>query len=475
MKHDLVEFTNKTMLQANRLLRQPANAKVRRELSEVYRSLSALNKQFKLEAISKASIEYLMNRIIQYISYDGYFNYYMCFYYLPNSVYNKNAEDLSANILNANTNISCFRCLIQASDLLNFSLDTSGNYYFFERGTRLVNAIRNFIKYPFEFDISALVYLALNYYQTICEYEACRDKTFKIHIPKLKNECEALFELMYNDKAFSEIIQSNFQLLGFWTSKVPEEYKFEYTLENMTHVLNTRQRWMLSSYYEVNSAHANEILTDGYDYVIGIPFENPIDIALTLRILLLDNLYCNEDDISEYELVSIRDEYAKCVQRPMSFFFKNYDKIPEGNPTPRDLLNLLNFDDATLRQKVAACMQNVDQNELQRQVSKPHGTLEISDLDIKFNENGKLKYLCMPFKTGREITRDTMEEKYMYQLLKPFSHFGENCMVVLITAKKCSQGLETYIQRISSKQSSWRIEVIQYEQLCSLLKLNGQI
>ena len=132
------------------------------------------------------------------------------------------------------------------------------------------------------------------------------------------------------------------------------------------------------------------------------------------------------------------------------------------------------LDDSALRHKVAACMQNVDENELERQISKPHGALEISDLDIKFFEESQLKYLCMPFKTGREISR-TMDESYMYQLLKPFSHFGDNCFVVLITARKCSQGLETYIQRMSIKQPSWRIDVIQHEQLCKLLKANSQI
>ena len=120
-------------------------------------------------------------------------------------------------------------------------------------------------------------------------------------------------------------------------------------------------------------------------------------------------------------------------------------------------------------------MQNIDQNELERQITKPHGALEISDLDIKFLEDGNVKYLCMPFKTGREITKATMDESYMYQLLKPFSHFGAQCMVVLVTAKKCSQGLETYIQRMSIKAPSWRIEVIQNEQLCKLLKANSQI
>jgi len=105
--------------------------------------------------------------------------------------------------------------------------------------------------------------------------------------------------------------------------------------------------------------------------------------------------------------------------------------------------------------------------------SKPHGTLEISDLDVKFMYNKYIYYLSMPFKTAREITTNTVSENYAYQIFKPFSHFGNQCLVIFITVKKCSQGLETYIQRMSNKNPDWKVYIIQEKQLAALLKLNN--
>lgn len=72
----------------------------------------------------------------QKICYEDYFQFYMGFYYLPQKVFDKEAEELSNGIFQANINISCFRCLIHASDMINISLDTSTNTYFLLKGTR---------------------------------------------------------------------------------------------------------------------------------------------------------------------------------------------------------------------------------------------------------------------------------------------------------------------------------------------------
>jgi hypothetical protein len=120
------------------------------------------------------------------------------------------------------------------------------------------------------------------------------------------------------------------------------------------------------------------------------------------------------------------------------------------------------------------CLQNVDQNELSRQLQKPHGALEISDLDLSFTEGDVRKFLCMPFKTGREITKSSVAVEYFYQIIRPFAHFGSQCFVVFVTAKRCSQALETLIQQMSIQLPSWRIDIIQEQQLIQLLKANNQ-
>lgn len=475
MKRNLISNANMLISDIQHLLQQSATYKVRKELSEAYLSLVILIKNFIIEPISKTSIEFLMNKIVHHISYEEYFKYYMGFYYLPQNVYEKDTDKLSIGIYESNINISCFRCLIHASDMLNFSLDTSANYNFFSRGSRIVKAIKNYIFYPFEFDLSSMVYLALNYYQALCEYENCSDMTYKSHVPKLKKECEDLFGLMYTNDEFSETIQTNHQLLGFWCSKVPAALKFDFDFDSIPKAINVRHLWIMCSYFECNSDRAYRLFREVYERVSQDRNQGIIETALITRLLSFSLLYEKNTDLSEFEIMNVWLGRPNRVQYPLNHFFKNYNDLGQQVCSYEDLQILFSFDDAVLRRKVAECIQNVDPNELERQISKPHGAFEISDLDIRFTENGELKYLCMPFKTGREITGDTMSETYMYQLLKPFAHFGDNCLVVLITAKKCSQGLETYIQRMSVRQPSWRIEVIQNEQLCKLLKANAKL
>lgn len=474
MKNDLVNNVNKLITKAEYLLKQKSSYNIRRELSELYLSLTMLQNKFNIEPISKTSLEYLMNRIVQNICYEYYFQFYMGFYYLPKKVFDKDAVQLSDGISQANINISCFRCLIHASDMINISLDTSTNTYFFTRGDRITTAIKNFMSHPFDFDVSSMVYLALNYYQALREYENCSDTTYKHHLPELKQEYETLFDLMVKNDTFYDVIKTNNQLLGFWCSVVPNTLMLEYSPSLSSRVFNTRARWILYSYFGIDTDSANKTFEDMYDKVLDQSIESTTDTSLIVRLLCHSLMYKNDIDISDFELFNTQSDDAKCVQYPLSYFFKNYNNLTEQNCTDEDLDKLMQLDDSELRHKVAACMQNVDNNELERQISKPHGALEISDLDIKLFEESQLKYLCMPFKTGREISK-SMDESYMYQLIKPFSHFGDNCFVVLITARKCSQGLETYIQRMSVKQPSWRIDVIQHEQLCKLLKANCQI
>lgn len=475
MKQDLITKVNMLIDDIKQLLQQKNSSKVRKELSEAYLSLAILNNYFSIEPISKTSIEFIMNKIIHYITYDDYFKYYMSFYYLPQNVFNKNVENLSSCIYQSNINISFFRCLIHASEMLRFSLDTSTNNYFFSRGLKIVESIKKYISYPFDFDISSMVYLVLNYYQALCEYENCSDMAYKDNIPQLKNEYEALFELMYNNVDFSKTIQTNKQLLGFWCSKVPKEFRYDFSLEIMPEVLNIKYLWIMCSCFECNIDNADRVFNGAYERIIQGRVSGIVETALIIRLLSFSLLYKNNTDLSEFEIVDISGDNSNCVRLPLSYFFKNYSNLENQVCSQEDMQILFSFDDAVLRRRVSECMQNVDLNELERQISKPHGSLEISDLDVKFTENGKLKYLCMPFKTGHEITGETMSEKYMYQLLKPFAHFGDNCLVVLITAKKCSQGLETYIQRMSVRNPSWRIEVIQNKQLCKLLKANARL
>lgn len=474
MEQDLIKNINILIETSAKLLNEKSSYRNRKLLSESYISLAIFRDNFLLDAISKTSLEYLMNKIIDKICYEEYFMYYMSFYYLPHKVYDKNFEELSTIIYQSNVNISCFRCKIHASDMLNFSLDSSADSYFFSRGSQIFKAIRNYLKHPFDFDISSMVYLSLNYYQALIDYNNCLDSYYNDSLNRLQADANSLFGEFLENNDFFECIANNQQLLFFWNSVVPTSKAIQINNMVIPDKINNRYRWILFSFFTIAPEDAQRIFDENYDKFVFSQKNDMNDIFLIVRILLQSCKCVNLVDFSKHELIHAKIDCTNKVNLNLSYFFKNYNSISNQSCSAEEIQKLCNFNDSELRSKVASCMQNVDKNELDRQIHKPHGTLEISDLDIRFLENGQTKYLCLPFKTGREITKASMDESYMYQLIKPFSHFGSHCMVVLITAKKCSQGLETYIQRMSLREPSWRIEVIQGSQLCNLLKLNAQ-
>lgn len=352
MKQELIRIVNKLVSDANQLLIKSINNHTRKELSEIYLSLAMLHDKFELDPISKISLEYLMNKIANKICYEGFYNYYMGFYYLPNNVYDKKADDLSSNIYHSNININCFRCLIHASDMLSFSLETSENDYFFSRGSRICSAIKNYISYPFEFDISSMIYLALNYYQTLNIYNNCSDVTYKLFVPKLKAEFEELFELILSNDDFLRTIKNNQQLLSFWCSNVPSNNKLDFVLSYIPEKINIRFLWVLYSYFCIDTSAAQNVFESTYDKIILFQSEDTTGLALLLRLFCLSLSNNKDTDISDVELLQIQVDQATGVRYSLGHFFKNYNSIEQQNCTAQDFERLMTFDDSELRKKL---------------------------------------------------------------------------------------------------------------------------
>lgn len=94
-------------------------------------------------------------------------------------------------------------------------------------------------------------------------------------------------------------------------------------------------------------------------------------------------------------------------------------------------------------------------------------------MEVPIMYKGKEYYLCMPFKSGVEITGKTVPVDVSYQIVRPFIEF-RNCIVVFVTAKKCSENLMNYIKKIKDSLN-WPIEVIEENVLASLLMMNGEL
>jgi hypothetical protein len=62
---------------------------------------------------------------------------------------------------------------------------------------------------------------------------------------------------------------------------------------------------------------------------------------------------------------------------------------------------------------------------------------------------------------------------YTHQIFRPFAFF-DNCIVVFVTAKKCSQPLMNMVKQMREKLN-WPMGIIEHTELAALLKLNGQL
>ena len=149
------------------------------------------------------------------------------------------------------------------------------------------------------------------------------------------------------------------------------------------------------------------------------------------------------------------------------------DKINIENVSAEQIAHVQSMKDKEFRLKFSKTIRGVNQQILLREAAKPHGSFEISDMEIPIKFQGKNIYLCIPFKTGVEIHGDTVPVNVVYQILRPFLEFN-SCVVIFVTAKKCSEQLMNYIKKIKDKMN-WPIEVIEERTLTALLLYNDQL
>ena len=474
MKNRLITVVNNILSVVNHYLSCEYIQNGRRELAECYMALAMLHDNFYLDSISKSSVEYVLNKIANKICYIEFYKYYNCFYYLPNNVYDKDAEELSRHISVANINIASFKCNIHASKLFGFSLDSSDNSYFFERGNRIFKAISNFIRFPFDFNIEPFLYLILNYYQTVKDYLVCGETTY-IKIAKERIEdAENTFNNLKNSPIVLRALQNNLALQMFWNTTVPKNFTVNLPDFTLPQRLGRKDLWCLFSFYDIDPVVSDKYFMARQADILALS-TNAVEASLIVRIICKLLINSGDFDLIEQSMRISHYDWDDGSYTNIGRFFTHYEDIRNAKCTQEDLAKLYAMDDSELRRKVASCMKNINGNVLDRQSKKAHGVCEISDLEIEYMQNGKLYHLCMPFKSGREIGGSSVSESYFYQVIKPFTYFGTHCVVVFITAKKCSQAFENTIQRMRAQCPKWQIEIIQEEQLGKLLKLNGQL
>jgi len=429
----------------------------------------------KLDEINKTEIFYIINSIENKLCYQESIFYYISFYKVPQIVYNKDYEEFSKLVKKINIDITNFKIKIFSCNQYNFPLNSSDDNYFFSRGNCIVRGFKNAIKYNDDEYFIPLLYISLNYYQVLKYYICSKDTCNKDIANSNKNDFEKLFHYISTIPKLVDKIKSNIQILFFWESQLSDinlsfYIKFMDCFTNRSY--GDKERWALISLSQLNTKLFLDIINENKENIILTSHSNQYTDILTANIIVQYLYLSNNNYIDTLFEVSVPISTKSC-HYTLNYFFSNFTKINASTITSNDLNLLNNYTDEILRKKLGKIIKNISANEIQRQIEKPHGTLEISDIDLRFDYNDSTYYLSIPVKSGREIRTDTVPEQFMHQILKPFSHFGNNCIVVFISAKKCSQGLETYIQRMSIRNPNWKIYIIQEKQLAGLFKINN--
>jgi len=156
----------------------------------------------------------------------------------------------------------------------------------------------------------------------------------------------------------------------------------------------------------------------------------------------------------------------------MEHYFLNYNRLKSIVIEPQHIEKMLTLTDNELRIMIAECMFNIDNTRALEDAKKPHTGYEISDLDIAIDD-GK-NYICMPFKTAKEITKQKVDLSYMYQIIRPIISLQNKCIVVFVSVRNISASLDTSIKQFMTFSNS-RIEILAGDTLTKFLIANKKI
>ena len=399
------------------------------------------------------------------------------YYYSKQKLIRGNFEEKEKILRRTNVETASFLSRVRAFQLKISGIGGSTDDYFVERLPQLLKGISYAIDKNLTGIYIPIIYNLCNLHQTIIAYQQSGHN---------KYDTDALFlniiELLksaLNKRDCENLLNKNLQL------------KFFVELQRFLHAENYDKKYTIPDHLAL--------------------FEMPaISIEYQLRLLTSFYFLCDERFITLFEsfvseharkLYSFRTIEQIILARCLGFYlhskknaqrlecgirvptekirlrenlnkiFNGFDQVEHVVVNKHELELLLGYNDNTLREKVAKTIRGVPQAEIEREMRKPHGVFEIADMELRVEIDGKDVYLCMPFKSGKEITSKSVPVNVMYQITRPFVHF-DSCAVVFITAKRASENLMNEIKRTKDKLG-FAVEVLEYQELAKVIKYNG--
>jgi hypothetical protein len=440
--------------------------------------------KFEFKSYEKALLERLFNKFNDILYNGERIFYYSSFYYLPGKFSSLDTEEISKATFKVNTDINIMRLQIKSDNVTGSSEDE----YFFSRGrSRLLRAMENLVKR--DVDESELLipafYTLLNYHQAIMEYLESGNKIYVNEAESIIEDANKIINEYSKKQSIKDKLESDYQVKFFLESEVKRYYswknkEYDYNridVEGFKKYKNvSKKNWAFLSLSTIDNHNFTEQFKKDFSEMYEFQFDKLKQIE---QIILLRNcvslLYLEKDNEISDISIPVFEKYKVNHWFKLSDYFNGYGKISDVNITDDDRRKVEMWDDDELRNKVANTIINIDKAIIEKESNKPHGVFEIADMElpIKIKDSYKTYYLCMPFKSGKEI-KGKVKEDITYQVFRPFTYFGEKAIVVFVSVKEATEPFYNAIKRAKTNLN-WEVHTLIGDTLIKLLKYNNQI
>lgn len=448
-------------------------------LAETYFAFDALLRNDFLLPHEQIILKRDFSKIFHMVYSEESLFYYSSFYYAYHNVKNKDVNEIQTVIHKLNLDIMTMHLCIKEIEDSKFDLGSSTDDYFFSRMERCSWAFNYILKNGMEEFYIGSLYCLVNLIQVLTLYYEIGKSKYRKDIDPLLNVLNKVLNEYLENMKIKQILIENNQLRFFLISQqmkldkiIGTNYdikisKIDFKTERTRSLLR-----ILTSLYVINLDYFKTAFEENFNRLYS-EYSHMQELDKILFLRSISNYIQLTSFISEPLELGLYEEILEYDTEKILEDVFSINKLNFSDVTEEDIEKLKSFKDDVLRQKVANSMQGIRKQLLDREARKPHGVSEISDMEVELSLNGDKIYLCMPFKSGIEIRGNSVPVDVSYQIIRPFLEF-KRCVVIFITAKKCSENLTNYVKKLRNNLG-WPVDVIEEKALAALLKLYKQL
>lgn len=447
-------------------------------LAETYLCLEMLQNSLTLPADEYVILNRVCKKIHKHLWNNSIF-YFSSFYYLKSAVNRKTEPEIQRDFQKLNVDIMAMNLHIREAANARIDLGFSEDDCFFERITMCNSAFLIILRNKRSELYDPVLYCMCNLLQTLFLYHSKINGKYQ----KQAADCTRLLMETLKKYSLSSTWQENLNnpQLACFLLEQQEQYNGIYPDHQRfvpQPIITSQQppRTILRALTNMTSPLMQPLFQELWQQICTPYFSEADGFGILEKTLYLRNalFYLKITEQERRPLTLGISEYMPHFD--LNAFLNQVfqlDQIDLNAVTLESMDMVTHMRDDELRRKVANTIQGVRLEVLQRESTKPHGSFEISDMELRIDYQGSSIFLCMPFKSGVEIQGQTVPVNITYQIIRPFTEF-DHCVVVFITAKRCSENLMNQIKKLQDR-CNWPIAVIEERCLAALLLHHKQL